>query len=64
MLEALERSGRADETIVVVTADHGDMLGSHRLFNKGFHMYDETHRVPLLISGPGVERGAATEAFA
>ena len=38
VLEALERSGRADKTIVVVTADHGDMLGSHRLFNKGFHI--------------------------
>ena len=35
VLEALERSGRAE---------HGDMLGSHRLFNKGFHMYDKTRR--------------------
>ena len=40
------------------------MLGSHRLFNKGFHMYEETHRVPLLLSGPGVQPGAATDAFA
>ena len=65
VLEALQRSGRRrEDTIVVVTADHGDMLGSHRLFNKGFHMYEETHRVPLLISGPGVERGADTAAFA
>ena len=64
MLEALERSGRRDDTIVVVTADHGDMLGSHRLFNKGFHMYEETHRVPLLISGPGAERGTEAAAFA
>ena len=63
-LEALERSGLRDDTIAVVIADHGDMLGSHRLFNKGFHMYEETHRVPLLISGPGIERGAATAAFA
>ena len=49
VLEALERCGRRDDTIVVVTAGHGDMFVSHRLFNKGFHMYDETHRVPLLI---------------
>ena len=27
-------------------------------------MYEETHRIPLLVAGPGVERGAATEAFA
>ena len=44
MLTALERSGQRDDTVVVVTADHGDMLGNHRLFNKGFHMYEETHR--------------------
>ena len=40
------------------------MLGNHRLFNKGFHMYEETHRVPLLIAGPGIERGATAAAFA
>ena len=64
VLAALERTGHAGDTIVVVTADHGDMLGNHRLFNKGFHMYEETHRVPLLIAGPGIERGAAAAAFA
>ena len=64
VLAALERSGRRDDTVVVVTADHGDMLGNHRLFNKGFHMYEETHRVPLLIAGPGIERGATAAPFA
>ena len=64
VLQALERAGRAHDTVVVVTSDHGDMLGNHRLFNKGFHMYEETHRVPLLIAGPGIERGATATAFA
>lgn len=64
VLAALRRCGRAHDTVVVVTADHGDMLGNHRLFNKGFHMYEETHRVPLLIAGPGIRRGATAAAFA
>ncbi len=64
VLAALHRNGRARDTVVVATSDHGDMLGNHRLFNKGFHMYEETHHVPLLISGPGIRRGATAAAFA
>ena len=64
VLAALERSGQRDDTVVVVTADHGDMLGNHRLFNKGFHMYEETHRVPLLIAGPGIAGDATAAEFA
>ena len=43
VLAALDRCGRAHDTVAVVTSDHGDMLGNHRLFNKGFHLYEETH---------------------
>ena len=38
--------------IIIFSTDHGDMLGSHRLFNKGFHMYEETHHIPLIIRWP------------
>ena len=64
VLAALDRAGLRDNTVVVVTSDHGDMLGNHRLFNKGFHMYEETHHVPLLIAGPGIAGGATGTAFA
>lgn len=54
VLAALNRLGLAETTIVVHTADHGDMLGSHRQFNKGPLMYEEVYHVPLLMRIPGV----------
>jgi arylsulfatase A-like enzyme len=53
VLAALEAAGLADTTVVVHTADHGDMTGSHGgQFNKGPLMYDEVTRVPLIIRDP------------
>ncbi len=53
VLGALERSGQADDTIVVFTADHGDMFGDHGFMLKGGMVFEGTTRVPLLISTPG-----------
>jgi arylsulfatase len=53
ILDALEASGQADETLVAYTSDHGDMAGGHGLPFKGPFMYDELLRVPLLVSWPG-----------
>ena len=47
VLDQLEELGLAEDTLVVFTADHGDNLGGHRLFNKGFSMYDETVHIPI-----------------
>ena len=64
ILDALEELGLADETAVVHTSDHGDFVGSHRQFNKGPLMYDETYRIPLVVRWPGVvEPGTRSEAF-
>lgn len=52
LLAHLRYRGLHDDTIVVFTSDHGDMNGSHGLFDKGF-MYQEAHRVPLLVRWPG-----------
>ncbi len=55
ILEALEGSGMAEETVVVFTSDHGDLLGAHGgLVQKWFNAFDEATRVPLLIAGPDV----------
>jgi arylsulfatase A-like enzyme len=53
MLGALSEMRIADRTIVVVTADHGEMLGDHGLLFKAGYMYDEVLRTPLIIRAPG-----------
>src|SRR6476660_6701294 len=55
ILGCLERCGLRDDTIVVHTSDHGDSLGSHRLFGKET-MFEEATRVPWLIRLPGQTR--------
>jgi arylsulfatase A-like enzyme len=54
ILDALKTGGFADNTLVVFVSDHGDMIGAHRMFDKGPYMYDEVLRVPMLIRKPGV----------
>ena len=51
ILETLEKEGLADNTIVVYTSDHGDMMGSHQMIAKTV-MYEESARVPWLIRIP------------
>lgn len=56
ILTALEQSGLADNTIVVFTSDHGEMGQSHGLVFKSQLLEEATH-TPLIISGPGIEKG-------
>jgi len=56
ILEALERSGKADNTWIFFTSDHGLAVGHHGLFGKQ-NLYDHSLRVPFLVSGPGVAAG-------
>ncbi len=57
ILQTLEDLGLMEDTIIVFTSDHGDMMGSHRLLTKTFS-YEESERVPWLMRIPGV-RGQA-----
>lgn len=54
ILSALDEQGLSDNTLVVFTSDHGEMLGDHQLMLKGPMMYDCAVRVPLVLSWPGV----------
>ena len=63
ILVALERTGRAADTLIVFTADHGDMFGDHGLMLKVSLHYEACIRVPMVIAGPGIEPGR-TDSFA
>ena len=63
VLEALERLGMADDTVIVFTSDHGDMFGDHGLMLKGTMHYEGCIRVPLVVAQPG-RAGARTSALA
>lgn len=52
VLGALEASGAADHTLVILTSDHGDMCGSHRMMDKHYILYDDVVKVPLIIKYP------------
>ncbi|MBN1670509.1 MAG: sulfatase-like hydrolase/transferase [Kiritimatiellae bacterium] len=56
ILATLSECGLDENTIVVFTSDHGDMMGSHKLLAKAL-MYEEAVRVPFLIRVPGVSGG-------
>jgi arylsulfatase A-like enzyme len=63
VLDALERSGRAGDTLVIYTGDHGYMLGQHGRFEKHC-CYEPAVRAPLLLRWPGhVRAGQSTRAL-
>lgn len=61
ILEALDRLHLSEDTLVLFTADHGDVFGDHGLMLKHFTHYRGVVRVPLLVSGPGVTVGVSDQ---
>lgn len=53
VLKALEDTGQIENTLIMFTADHGDLCGSHRMMDKHYVLYDDVVRVPLIIAWPG-----------
>ena len=61
MVKTLEEIGELDNTIIIVTADHGDMLGERGLWYK-MNFFEHSARVPLVLAGPGVSQGTSQNA--
>jgi len=62
LMDALERLGIADRTVVLFTADHGDMQGSHGLKNKSLP-FEESAGIPLIVRVPGGVPGVVSDAL-
>jgi arylsulfatase len=62
LLDELDALGLAERTIVVLTADHGDLDGAHRLHSKGATAYREQNNVPLIIVHPAFAGGKRCKA--
>lgn len=65
LFDSLEQRGVLQNTLVIVTADHGEAFGDHELYGHASSLYDSEIHVPLLIMGPrGVPRGLSAPASA
>ena len=56
VLAALDRAGATDDTTVVYTSDHGDMIGNRGLWAKSY-LFQDSARVPMIVAGPDVPAG-------
>lgn len=62
IIEALERNGLRENTIIVFAGDNGLAVGQHGLLGKQ-NLYEHSIRVPMIISGPGVPEGSSYAGF-
>ena len=56
MFKFLKEKGLYEESFIVITADHGDAMGHHRMIEKGEFMFDSTYNIPLIIKDPLSDR--------
>jgi len=57
LLNFLRRSPEWQNTVVIITSDHGEEFGRHDSYSHGYNLYRGALRVPLIIAGPGVPQG-------
>jgi len=58
ILDALDASGKAEDTVIIFTADHGEFTAQRGCFWKNtWSFYDEVATVPLIFAGPGIQQG-------
>ncbi len=59
MVEGLKERGLFENTLILFTCDHGEMLGRHGLWYKGIMSFDDNQRVPTLMRWPAAQRNGA-----
>ncbi len=63
ILSTLKRLGLKDDTIIVYTSDHGDMMGDHGMILKGWIPYQGILRVPMIFKVPGMTTGSVSDSL-
>jgi len=63
LIKVVEDAGQLDNTIVIVSSDHGELLGAHGLYCKNLTASQEIYHVPLVFRGPGIAGGEVSNAL-
>lgn len=61
IVDALRETGEYDDTIIILTADHGDTCGSHGMLDKHYILYDDVVHVPFVVRYPALGRGVVED---
>jgi arylsulfatase A-like enzyme len=64
LIDHVAQLGLDRNTVMVYTADHGDTSGYHRMFTKGFALYEPAMRIPLIMRAPGLPAGVRVSSLA
>lgn len=59
---SLKAAGLEENTLIIFTSDHGEMMGDHWLLGKGI-FFPEAYHIPLIMAGPEIEAGSRIDAF-
>lgn len=62
LLHKLELTGQLDNTIIIITSDHGKYVGEHGMDSHNFGAFEPIYNIPLVIAGPGVAASQVSEA--
>ncbi|TVR59508.1 MAG: DUF229 domain-containing protein [Spirochaetaceae bacterium] len=62
IIDAVDRAGQLENTIICVMSDHGESLGAHGLYCKNISASEEIYTIPMILAGPGIKNGKTTTA--
>lgn len=62
LIKKLQEKGEMDNTVIILTSDHGEFLGAHGLYLKNISAFEEVYNIPLIMAGPGIAKGETTDA--
>lgn len=63
LVDQIEQAGQLQDTLIVVSSDHGRYVGAHGLDAHNYGAFEEIYNIPLIVAGPGVAQGVETDAL-